>query len=68
MVSAEWIPVFISFEVSDMELITDRLILRSFQETDPDDLYEFLSQLENDEFEYVQYPETGMNPEERNHL
>ena len=34
-----------------MELITERLILRSFQETDLDDLYEFLSQLENDEFE-----------------
>ena len=29
-----------------MEFITDRLILRSFQETDLDDLYEFLSQLE----------------------
>ena len=51
-----------------MKLFTERLILRSFQETDPDDLYEFLSQLENDEFEYIQYPETGMNPEERNHL
>ena len=34
-----------------MELFTERLILRSFQETDLDDLYEFLSQLENDEFE-----------------
>ncbi len=34
-----------------MELITERLILRPFQETDLDDLYEFLSQLENDEFE-----------------
>jgi len=34
-----------------MELITERLILRPFQETDLDDMYEFLSQLENDEFE-----------------
>ena len=42
---------FISFEVPDMELFTERLILRPFQETDLDDLYEFLSQLENDEFE-----------------
>ena len=41
---------FISFEVFDMELFTERLYLRPFQETDLDDLYEFLSQLENDEF------------------
>lgn len=34
-----------------MELFTDRLSLRTFLETDLDDLYEFLSQLENDEFE-----------------
>ena len=32
-------------------MFTERLFLRPFQETDPDDLYEFLSQLENDEFE-----------------
>ena len=32
-------------------ITTERLILRLFQETDLDDLYEFLSQLENDEFE-----------------
>ena len=30
---------------------TKRLILRPFRESDYDDLYEFLSQLENDEFE-----------------
>ena len=30
---------------------TKRLILREFKDTDYDDLYEFLSQLENDEFE-----------------
>ena len=30
---------------------TERLILRSFEESDYDDLYEFLSQLEHDEFE-----------------
>ena len=30
---------------------TKRLILRQFQESDYDDLYEYLSQLENDEFE-----------------
>lgn len=33
------------------EVITDRLILRVFRETDYDDLYEFLSQLREDEFE-----------------
>ena len=33
------------------ELRTERLILRPFRETDHSDLYEFLSQLENDEFE-----------------
>ncbi len=32
-------------------LRTERLILRAFKESDYDDLYEFLSQLENDEFE-----------------
>ena len=32
-------------------LITERLILREFQESDYDDLFEFLSQLENNEFE-----------------
>ncbi len=30
---------------------TERLILRNFEETDYDDVYEFLSQRENDEFE-----------------
>ena len=34
-----------------MELTTKRLLLRPFRETDHGDLYEFLSQLENDEFE-----------------
>ena len=34
-----------------MELATKRLLLRPFQETDHEDLYEFLSQLEDDEFE-----------------
>ena len=34
---------------------TKRLLLREFMEVDYDDLYEFLSQLENDEFEG--YPE-----------
>ena len=33
------------------ELMTDRLILRSFTESDYEDLFEFLSQLEGDEFE-----------------
>lgn len=33
------------------ELRTRRLILRPFRESDYDDLYEFLSQLEDDEFE-----------------
>ena len=33
------------------EIITERLILRGFKETDYDDLYEYLSQLRNDEFE-----------------
>ena len=33
------------------EIITDRLILRAFRESDYDDLFEFLSQLEHDEFE-----------------
>ena len=30
---------------------TDRLLLRPFRDSDYDDLFEFLSQLENDEFE-----------------
>lgn len=34
-----------------MEFTTERLLLRPFQETDHEDLYEFLSQLEKDEFE-----------------
>ena len=33
------------------EITTDRLILRQFTESDYDDLYEFLSQLKDDEFE-----------------
>ena len=33
------------------EIITERLILRGFKETDYDDLYEYLSQLRDDEFE-----------------
>ncbi len=33
------------------EIRTERLILRPFRETDYDDLYEFLSQLADDEFE-----------------
>ena len=33
------------------ELKTERLLLRAFKELDYDDLFEYLSQLENDEFE-----------------
>lgn len=33
------------------EIVTERLILRQFREADYDDLYEFLSQLRDDEFE-----------------
>ena len=33
------------------EIRTSRLLLRAFRESDYDDLFEFLSQLENDEFE-----------------
>lgn len=33
------------------EIITKRLILRKFKESDYDDLFEYLSQLEDDEFE-----------------
>ena len=33
------------------EIITERLILRAFQETDEDDLFAFLSQLKDNEFE-----------------
>ena len=33
------------------EIKTDRLLLRAFRESDYDDLFEQLSQLENDEFE-----------------
>lgn len=33
------------------EIRTKRLILRPFRESDYDDLFEFLSQLESDEFE-----------------
>ena len=34
-----------------MKIETKRLVLRPFEESDYDDLYEFLSQLEKDEFE-----------------
>ena len=34
------------------EINTQRLILRAFRETDYDDLFENLSQLEDDEFEF----------------
>ena len=33
------------------EISTERLLLRPFQESDYDDLFEFLSQLKGDEFE-----------------
>ena len=33
------------------EIQTERLLLRAFKESDYDDLFEYLSQLENDEFE-----------------
>ena len=33
------------------EIITERLVLRAFRETDYDDLFEFLSQLKDNEFE-----------------
>lgn len=33
------------------EIRTERLLLRPFRESDNDDLFEFLSQLEDDEFE-----------------
>ena len=32
-------------------LVTERLVLRQFREGDYDDLYEFLAQLRDDEFE-----------------
>ena len=38
-------------EAKMKEIITERLVLREFRESDYDDLFEFLSQLENDEFE-----------------
>ena len=37
------------------EILTERLVLREFRESDYDDLYEFLSQLRDNEFEG--YPE-----------
>ena len=42
-----------------MKIETDRIILRQFEESDYDDLYEFLSQRKEDEFEA--YP--GINYE-----
>ena len=38
-------------DVNMVGIETERLILRGFEESDYDDLFEFLSQLENDEFE-----------------
>ena len=38
-------------EAKMKEIITERLVLREFRESDYDDLFEYLSQLENDEFE-----------------
>ena len=32
-------------------IVTERLVLRGFRESDYDDLYEYLSQLRDDEFE-----------------
>ena len=37
--------------MTDMRIETERLTLRVFEESDYDDLYEFLSQLEHDQFE-----------------
>ena len=34
-----------------LEICTERLLLRTFRESDYDDLFEFLSQLEDDEYE-----------------
>lgn len=33
------------------EIITERLVLRQFKDSDYDDLYEYLFQLRDDEFE-----------------
>ena len=33
------------------EIMTERLVLRQFKDSDYDDLYEYLSQLRDDEFE-----------------
>ena len=33
------------------DIITERLVLRAFSESDYDDLFEYLSQLEDNEFE-----------------
>ena len=44
-----------------MVLETKRLILRPFKESDYEDLFEFLSQLEKDEFEAI--PELPMKTE-----
>lgn len=38
-------------EIHDLQISTDRLVIRQFTEADYDDLFEFLSQLEKDEFE-----------------
>ena len=34
-----------------VEIVTDRLVLRPFRESDYDDLFEFLSRLSDDEFD-----------------
>ncbi len=45
------------------EIKTERLLLRAFKESDYDDLFEYLSQLENDEFEG--YPGTTYEKRKR---
>lgn len=47
------------------------MILRTFEESDYDDLYEYLSQLENDEFEgypEITYDRKAVNHKERTSL
>ena len=51
------------------ELATKRLILREFKEMDYDDLYEYLLQLRDDEFEgylanIVQYSDKNLTPKD----
>ena len=47
----QWIPGVAERKRKMKEIRTERLLLRPFRESDYDDLFEFLSQLENDEFE-----------------